>query len=311
MCRRFFLPSLLVLILALAGCRPVEVLDALTPNTGYRLESGIAYGALPRQRLDIYQPTVPRAVPGSTGAATDATATAAPVIVFFYGGSWNSGARADYRFVGQLLAAVGFTVVIPDYRLYPEVRFPSFLEDGAAALRWTQQNIAAHGGDPHRLFLMGHSAGAYNAMMLALDRRLGAAAGFDAARLCGVVGLAGPYDFKFDTDLLRGIFGTVPNPADALPVTYAKDPAPPVLLIMGDADKTVDPANSFSLERQLRAAGNPVRLHEVPGLDHIDVVLQLSGFLHPHSAIRDEILAFLDRPAAFTGAAEPRAGCGP
>jgi acetyl esterase/lipase len=299
--RRRLLPSLLIFVLGLAGCRPVTVLNALTPGTGYRLESGIAYGALPLQRLDVYRPTAPRAHSGAAGAA---------VIVFFYGGSWNSGAREDYRFVGQLLAAQGFTVVIPDYRLYPEVAFPAFLQDGAAALRWTQDHIGALGGDPHRLFLMGHSAGAYNAMMLALDRRYGTAAGFDFGRLCGVVGLAGPYDFKFDTDLLRGVFGAAPDPAAALPVTYAGNPAPPVLLLMGDADRTVRPANSYSLERRLRAAGNPVHLQEYPGLDHVDMVLQLSSFWHAHSAVRDEILDFLDRPAVVTGAAAGAVGPG-
>jgi acetyl esterase/lipase len=302
---RRWLASLLLFLLGLAGCRPVDVLDALTPSTGYRLESGIAYGALPRQSLDVYQPAVPRAVPGARGAETGA-----PVIVFFYGGFWNSGARAEYRFVGQLLAAQGFTVVIPDYRLYPAVAYPAFLEDGAAALRWTQDHIAAHGGDAHRLFLMGHSAGAYNAMMLALDPHYGAAAGFDAARLCGVVGLAGPYDFKFDTDLLRGVFAaTLSDPATALPVTYAAKPAPPVLLIMGDADTTVRPENSFSLERHLRAAGNPVHLHEVPGLDHVDIVLQLSSFWHVHSAVRDEIVDFLDHPNAAAAADPHRPDC--
>jgi acetyl esterase/lipase len=262
----------------------VDLLNALTPDTGYRLESGIAYGVLDRQRLDIYRPTYPRANP-------------APVIVFFYGGSWNSGARGDYRFVGQQLAARGFTTVIPDYRLYPAVAFPSFLEDGAQALRWTQDHIADHGGDPQHLFLVGHSAGAYDAMMLALDRRYGAAAGFDATRIRGVVGLAGPYDFALDTDLLRGVFGGAPKLADTQPVAFADRPAPPVLLLLGDADRTVNPRNSISLAAHLRAAGNPVRLRLYPGLDHIDMVLQLSEFRHPGSAALGEILRFLDRPS--------------
>src|SRR4051812_47410164 len=213
----------------LCACRPVDVLDALTPNTGYRLSSDIAYGEQPRQALDVYRPLKPPADP-------------APVVVFFYGGSWNSGDRDDYRFVGQLLASEGFVVVIPDYRLYPTVRYPAFLEDGAAALRWTQDGIAAYGGDPRALFLMGHSAGAYNALMLGLDRRYAAAAGFDAGRLCGIIGLAGPYDFKFDSALLRGIFGSASRPSEALPVTYADRAAAPVLLVVGDADQTVDPA---------------------------------------------------------------------
>lgn len=274
---------LLLLSMGLFACRPVDMLNALTPDAGYRMSPDVAYGELSRQSLDLYRPTKPRAMP-------------APVVVFFYGGSWNSGDRADYRFVGQLLAAEGFVVVIPDYRLYPAVRFPAFLEDGAAALRWTQDRISAYGGNPRRLFLMGHSAGAYNAMMLGLDRRYGVAAGFDGTEVCGIVGLAGPYDFAFDSELLRGIFGSAKPPADALPVTFADAPAAPVLLVAGKADKTVNPENSVSLARHLEAAGNPVRLLEYPDLDHVDVVLQLSSFWQSKSAVRDEIIAFLDRP---------------
>jgi acetyl esterase/lipase len=283
MLRSLATTSVLLLAVCLSACRPVDALNALTPGTGYRLDADIAYGEAERQALDVYRPTQPRASP-------------APVVVFFYGGSWNSGDKADYRFVGQLLASEGYVVVIPDYRLYPAVKFPMFLEDGAAALRWTQDRIAAYGGDPKRLFLMGHSAGAYNAMMLGLDRRYGVAAGFDFANLRGIVGLAGPYDFKFDTDLLRAVFGTAKNPADALPVTYADRPAPPVLLITGDADETVNPANSVSLERHLAAAGNRVCRRDYHGLDHIDIVLQLSSFWHADSVVREQIVDFLSEP---------------
>jgi len=277
---------LLLLAVCLCACRPVDVLNALTPGDGYRLSAGLRYGGVERQALDVYRPERPRATP-------------APVVVFFYGGYWNSGDRGDYRFVGQLLAAKGFVTVIPDYRLYPAVRYPAFLEDGAAALRWTQDRIAAFGGDPKRITLMGHSAGAYNAMMLGLDRRLGAAAGFDAANLCGIVGLAGPYDFTFDTDLLRGVFGAAKDPAEALPIRYASNPAPPVLLVTGDADDTVDPANSRRLERRLAAAGNPVRRRDYPGLDHVDVLLQFSSFWtadNPaENPVRREVIDFLSR----------------
>lgn len=141
-------------------------------------------------------------------------------------------------------ASKGFVVVIPDYRLYPTVKYPAFLEDGAAALRWTQDKIPSYGGDPQELFLMGHSAGAYDAMMLGLDRHYGSAAGFEADRLCGIVGLAGPYDFEFDSDLLRGIFGSAKEPRNALPIAFSDGPAPPVLLITGDSDEVVNPLNS-------------------------------------------------------------------
>lgn len=275
--------TLLFVAVGLGACRPVDALNAMTPDTGYQLSADLRYGKQERQELDVYRPAKPRAGP-------------APVVVFFYGGSWTSGAKADYRFVGQLLAAEGFVVVIPDYRLYPAVRYPSFLEDGAAALHWTEGNVAAYGGDPKRLLLMGHSAGAYNAMMLGLDRHYGADAGFDANNVRGIAGLAGPYDFKFDSPLLRGIFGAATNPAAALPIAYARGPAPPVLLVTGGADETVDTANSVSLERHLAAAGNRVRRLDFAGLDHIDVVLQFSSFWKSTSPLRDAVIAFLERP---------------
>jgi acetyl esterase/lipase len=196
------------------------------------------------------------------------------------------------------LASEGFVVVIPDYRLRPEVAFPGFLEDGAKALRWVQDHIAAEGGDPQRLLLIGHSAGAYNAMMLALDRRYGAKAGFDAARIRGVVGLAGPYDFKIDTDLLHWVFGGAPDPRGTQPVNFVAPGAPPILLITGDADDTVNPENSRSLARHLEAVQSPVTLRVVPGLGHIEVMLLLTWFGYPDRGLRDEIVRFLDRPDA-------------
>ena len=273
----------LLLFVMLTGCRPVEILNAFTPGSGYRLQSDLAYGDLPRQKLDVYSPVVPVSEP-------------APVIVFFYGGSWNSGDKADYRFVAQRLAEKGYTVVIPDYRLYPAVKFPAFLQDGALAMKWVQDHVESTGGDAERIFLMGHSAGAYNAAMLALDTRWTAKAGFDRGRLKGVIGLAGPYDFKLNTDLLRGVFGSVSDPAETQPVTYAKTKAPPMLLIVGEDDETVEPRNSESLARRLRENGNPVRLRRYADKDHVDVVLELSSFMNASSPVLDAVLDFLSDP---------------
>jgi acetyl esterase/lipase len=278
--------GLVAFSVALTVKRPVDALNWLTPSIGYTLDADIAYGDLARQRLDVYRPSKPRAVP-------------APVVVFFYGGAWSNGDRGDFRFVGQFLASQGFVAVIPDYRLRPEVAFPAFLDDGAKALRWVQDHIAEQGGDPQRLLLMGHSAGAYNAMMLALDRRYGAGAGFDAARIRGVVGLAGPYDFKLDTDLLRWVFGAAPDPRETQPVNFVSSGAPPVLLVTGDADETVDPENSRSLARRLEGVKSPVALREVPRLSHLDVVLLLTWLGYPDKSVRDEIIQFLDRPEAI------------
>ncbi|MDQ7248193.1 alpha/beta hydrolase [Dongia sedimenti] len=276
------LAGLLAVGILRAAKDPTGLLNALSIGSQGILEADIAYGDLARQHLDLYRPSQSRAVP-------------APVVVFFYGGAWSSGDRADVRFVGRFLAGEGFVAVIPDYRLRSEAAFPAFLDDGAKALRWVQDHIAEHGGDPQRLFLMGHSAGAYNAIMLALHRHYGAAAGVDAARIRGVVGLAGPYDFKLDTDLWRWVFGAASDLSATQPVRFAASGAPPVLLVTGDRDETVDPENSRSLARRLAAAKSPVRLLELPGLGHADVLWKLSPW-YPGRMLREEIVRFLDRP---------------
>jgi poly(3-hydroxybutyrate) depolymerase len=147
--------ALAVLVL-LAACSPLTLLNGAVPDAASRATSGVAYGPLPRQRLDIYAPP---------------DADRAPVVVFFYGGSWRSGDRADYRFAGDALASRGIVAVIADYRLYPEARYPTFLQDAAQVVAWTQQHIGGYGGDPGRVFVAGHSAGGYIAAMLALDPR--------------------------------------------------------------------------------------------------------------------------------------------
>jgi acetyl esterase/lipase len=273
------------LVAAAAARNPIAFLNRITPGSAYTLGAGIAYGDLDRQMLDVYRPATPRATP-------------APVVVFFYGGAWRGGNRRDYRFVGHALARAGFTVVIPDYRLAPAVAFPAFLEDGAKALRWVQDHIAEYGGDPHQLFLMGHSAGAYNAMMIALDRRYTAAAKVDGGSIRGVVGIAGPYNFALDDPFLQTLFGTAIDPRDTQPISFAHFGGPPILLVTGDADETVDAGNSRTMAQQLEAAKSPVSLLEVPGLRHRAILLQLSPLWAPGGAVRDEIIRFLDDPTA-------------
>jgi len=170
-----------VMALALAACSPLAIINAGVPNDTYRATTAIAYGSNARARLDVYQPVDPN--------------NSSPVVVFFYGGNWDSGDRRDYRFVGEALASKGIVAVLPDYRLYPEVRYPDFLSDCAQAVRWTIDHIGKYGGDARRLILMGHSAGAYNAAMLALNAQYLRDAGVDSERIAGFVGLAGPYDF--------------------------------------------------------------------------------------------------------------------
>lgn len=283
------LTSLACLALAAFGitaCSPLALFDAIGPrDAGGRLALRDApFGEGPRRRLDVYVPV--------------AAAGTAPVLVFFYGGSWQGGSKDDYAFVGQALAAQGFVTVLPDYRLYPEAPFPGFLEDGAAAIAWVRDNIAAYGGDPRRIVLAGHSAGAYNAVMLGLDARYLGAAGVDPKAIRAVAGLSGPYDFlPFDQDTTIKVFGQAPDAAATQPVSFAGPNAPPAFLATGENDTTVRPRNTRSLAERLRAARVPVQERIYPGLDHADTLLALSVTFRSKAPELAEMAAFLKAQA--------------
>jgi len=265
----------------LSACSPLGLLDALTPaDAGGRLAaSGVAYGPDVRHRLDIYLP--------------EQTASRAPVMVFLYGGGWNSGERSDYGFVGHAFAAQGFVTIIPDYRLVPQVRFPAFVEDGALALRWVRNHIALHGGDPAGIALSGHSAGAYNAMMLALDARFLARAGLPPRFISSVAGLAGPYDFlPLDDPRSIAAFGEFPRLSETQPISFASADAPRTFLATGDADETVRPRNSVSLAVKLKAAGAAVELKTYPGLGHAGILLALNTGFRSRAPVLADIVRF-------------------
>jgi acetyl esterase/lipase len=269
-----------MLALLASACSPLAVFNTVIPKDRLAAPAvrDIAYGPGPRQQLDIYP------APGTS---------AKPVIVFFYGGGWDSGRRQDYAWAARALAAQGFVTIVPDYRLVPEVRFPAFLEDAAAAVRWARDHAAAYGGDPDRIVLMGHSAGAYNAVMLGLDRRYLDDAGVPQAAIRGVVGLAGPYDFyPWDAEASRNAFGQYPEPLQTQPVTFARADAPPVLLLHGEADPTVRPRNSVRLAAKLREAGARVETKLYPGVDHRAIVLALSKPFRGRAATLDDATAF-------------------
>lgn len=272
--------------LGLSGCSPLALFDALGPrDKGGRLAvRDAAYGADPRQRLDVFVPTVP--------------VERAPVLVFFYGGSWNSGSKDDYAFAAQAFAAQGFVTVLPDYRLYPQARFPDFLKDGAAAIAWVRDNIAAQGGDPNRIVLAGHSAGAYNAAMLGLDPEYLRQAGVDPRAIRAVAGLSGPYDFlPFDQKTSIDVFGQAPDPEATQPVSFAGAHSPPTFLATGDKDTVVKPRNTASLAARLRTARVPVQERVYEGLDHSDTLLSLSVSFRRKAPVLAEMSAFLHQHA--------------
>ena len=250
---------------SLTGCTAFDVLNATIPYSGYVRSRDIPYGELPRQKLDVYRPSQIKAGAG--------------VVIFFYGGDWQTGSKADYRFVAQALTERGFVAVMPDYRLYPDVVFPAFVEDGALAVRWAHENAARFGGDPKRVFLMGHSAGAYIAAMLALDGQYLKGVGLDPKVIRATAALSGPYDFVPSPPDLA-VFGMSSRnlipPPQMEPIHFADGTAAPMLLATGLDDKTVDPANAARLATRIFQMGGQARHVAYPGVGHREVVLSLA-----------------------------------
>ena len=266
--------------LFLSACSPLATFNALAPaDPGARISRDVPYGESPRQRLNVYRP--------------DHGPSAAPVVVFLYGGSWNSGDKDDNDFVGSAFAANGFVAAIPDYRLVPEIRYPVFLNDNAAALRWVYDYIADYGGDPHRIHLLGHSAGAYNAMMITLDRTYLAKVGLPPNAIQSAAALAGPYDFlPFDVEATIAAFGDAPNPAATQPIHYARASAPPIFLATGADDSTVYPKNTHALAAKLREAGARVKETAYPGISHVSILLAISKPFRDNAPVLSDVVDF-------------------
>lgn len=276
----------------LAACSPAGLLNGasrVARDGGARLAvSGASYAPGDRHKLDVWVPANGRGP--------------WPVVVFFYGGGWVAGSRGDYGFVGRALASRGYVTILPDYRLVPQVRFPAFIEDGADAIRWTRDHAVESGGDPRRIAVMGHSAGAYIAAMLALDPHYLASRGVPPGTIRAGALLAGPYDFfPFTEQRGRDALGNWPRPEETQPVHFARAGAPPLLLMAGTADTVVRPRNSQRLAAGLAAKGATVELKLYPGRSHIDLVKSFSPLFRGNNPALADSLDFLaryDRPEA-------------
>ena len=255
--------------------------DAVFTASAAQTTGPIAFGDDPDQVLVVSTPTGERAA-------------SLPVIVFIHGGSWAKGNAPDYAFAARNLAAEGYVAVSAGYRLVPGGEYPAMLEDGAAAVRWVADNIAEHGGDPTQIVLMGHSAGAYNAVMLALDPQWLAAQKVPADSIKGAIGLAGPYDFlPFDSDSTRNAFGGASDPQATQPINFVRGDAPPLLLVTGDADVTVRPRNSQALAKAMTAKGQPTEPVLIPEMGHSGIIMALAQPFEGDRAVKTPILEFL------------------
>lgn len=259
-----FAAALLLFARFVAPPHQLDIIDRFwLGDDADRVAPDVTFDAAKGLKLDVW------ATPGGNAKK--------PVLVFFYGGGWANGERSHYGFAARAYAAKGFIVVVPDYRKVPQVRFPAFNQDGAEAVRWVHDNIAKYGGDPERVALAGHSAGAYIAMILTLDRSYLQAVGVNPEIIRATAGLSGPYDFyPYDSKRSINAMSAWPTPAQTQPITYARRDAPPIMVVTGTADDTVKPRNAILLSRRLHELDAPVEFRAYNDLTHEDVVMALS-----------------------------------
>ena len=268
---------------------PRRVAEALFVGDHFTRVADVAYGDGPSQRLDVYRPTRVRA--------------GAPVVVFLHGGRWQTGSRDEYRLVGSALTRRGFVVVVPDARLAPAVHFPAWLEDDARAVRWTTDHVAAFGGDPRHVTLVGHSSGAHGVALLVLDPRWLRAAGVPAGAVQGGVSLAGPVDTVWTDPDVQALMGPRAGWPATYPRTHVDGRAPPLLLLHGDADETVGSAGARRLSARITAAGGCAPVRTYAGVGHMGIIAALALPELPllrRAPVLDDVAAF---------ARDARAGC--
>ncbi|WP_219893111.1 alpha/beta hydrolase [Aquisediminimonas profunda] len=262
----------------------LDYLDRFWPgqNNAEKLASDITFDEASAQKLNIWGVNAPNAH------------RKRPVLVFFYGGGWANGDRDHYGFAARAYANRGFIVVLPDYRKVPHVHFPIFNQDAAAAVRWVHDNISRYGGDSDRIVLAGHSAGAYIAMMLTLDRSYLMSAGVKPSIIRGTVGLSGPYDFyPYDSRRSINAMNRWPRPLETQPIAFARKDAPPIMIITGTSDDTVKPRNAILLSRKLHELGAPVKFRAYNDLNHEDIVMALSKPFRSKAPVLQDSADFL------------------
>jgi acetyl esterase/lipase len=271
--------TLIALLLLLAGCSSTQFLVANAPTQFDRIDrhANLPYGQERRQRLDVYSPR---------------QATNRPVVIFWYGGSWVKGKKENYRFVGTTLAERGFVTVLPDYRLYPQVSFPAFDEDGARAVAWVEQHAQEFGGDPHRIVLMGHSAGGHTAAFLAFDHEFLRKLGADPSSIAGLVGLSGTYVLVPETPTERATF---PAPyTDWQPIRFVDAHSPPTLLLHGTDDKEVLPQEALELRDAMLRDHLRVELHLYPHRGHADTVASFAPVARWRTPALQDTITFIN-----------------
>lgn len=272
-----------MLLLGLTACRtsdPVGLLNDLTPTRGLDVRTDLAYGELPRQKLDVY------ALPNLKNA---------PVVVFIHGGSWRGGSKDEYKFVGASLARAGYVAAVINYRLAPQNRYPDYVRDAALAIRWAHDHASLFGGDPDKLFVMGHSAGGFNAMEAVMNERWLREVGVPISSIRGVIGLAGPYDYDFREGDTRTAFPEGATPNEVMPARHVRADPPPTLLLTAENDTVVGPQNATRMYDALKQAGADVTLTQIPRVNHATLAGALSTRLTFLGPVRADVIDFIEK----------------
>lgn len=270
------------LSLFLYACSPTTAPDALNrviSTRGLKVAPDQRYGPYNRNLLDVYAP---------------ASAQGAPTVLFVHGGSWQGGDKAIYRFVGESLARAGYVTGVMNYRLAPQNRYPTYVQDTAAALRWLRDHAGDFGGNPNNLFVVGHSAGAFNAVEAVDNERWLREAGVPIGAVRGVIGIAGPYSYDFRQFSSRVAFPEGSTPDEVMPDRHVRREAPPHLLLVAANDTTVEPQNALNMEAALKAAGVPVTRTVLPRVNHITIVAALARPLTFLGGTRQQVIDFIE-----------------
>jgi acetyl esterase/lipase len=274
------------LIAGAAACSPTQILTSLSSSGGMTIYKDLPYGSDPRQKLDIYQPRLDSSKTNS--------AKGLPVVIFIYGGSWQSGDKAGYGFAGRSLAQAGYLTVVMDYRLVPKNLYPDFISDSVSAISWVYQHVGRYGGNPNMIFVMGHSAGAFNAVTAVDDARFWSKGQVPDGAIKGVIGLAGPYSYDFRQFDSKVAFPPNLLPEDVMPDTHVRPNAPPHYLLTAEKDTLVGIKNLMKMKRGLERANVPVQTGVVPKVNHYTMIIALATPTTWLGATRQMVLDYLN-----------------
>ncbi|MGP5686503.1 alpha/beta hydrolase [Psychrobacter glacincola] len=275
---------------------PLAIVNGITSSGGVGVSKNILYGDEPLQDLDIYYPKPLAQAMKAQSAINDGTITDSyPMVVFVHGGSWESGNKEQYAFVGQSLAQAGYVTAVINYRKAPEHVYPDYVEDAAQAIAWSINNATSLHADPKRLAVIGHSAGAFNAVAAIANEDFLAPYGVKPTDIATVVGIAGPYSYDFRKFDSVTAFAADATPDDVMPDRQIKGAQPPYLLLTAEKDTVVYATNTIKMTQALTAAGVSVQTGEIKGASHATSIGAMAPPLRWVNDVRAQVVTYLDK----------------